>query len=109
MNKNIAAIAMGIVMIASCKKDKESGKLAPSCDGSSPTYQSEVKSIIDSRCATSNCHPNYSTYGGLLPDLEGGDFKREVLVNQTMPQGSSLTQDQINTIQCWVNNDFPEN
>ena len=99
---------MGIVMIASCKKDKESGNLTPSCDGSSPTYQSEVKSIIDSRCATSNCHPNYSTYDGLLPDLEGGDFKREVLVNQTMPQGSSLTQDQIKTNQCWVNNDFPE-
>jgi hypothetical protein len=109
MNKNIVAVALSIVIIASCKKDKESGKLTPSCDGSNPTYQSAVKSIIDSRCATSNCHPNYSTYDGLLPDLEGGDFKREVLVNQTMPQGSSLTQDQINTIQCWVTNDFPEN
>ena len=109
MNKNIATIALGIVIIASCKKDKDSGKLTPSCDGSIPTYQSAVKSIIDTRCATSNCHPNYSTYDGLLPDLEGGDFKREVLVNQTMPQGSSLTQDQINTIQCWVTNDFPEN
>ena len=92
----------------SCKKDN-AGKLTPSCDGSHPTYQSSIKSIIDSRCATSNCHPNYATYDGLLSDLQGGSFRREVLVNQTMPQGSSLTQDQINKIQCWVNDGFPEN
>jgi hypothetical protein len=92
----------------SCKKDN-AGKLTPSCDGSHPTYQGSIKSIIDTRCATSNCHPNYATYEGLLPALQGGSFRREVLVDQTMPQGSSLTQDQINKIQCWVNDGFPEN
>lgn len=92
----------------SCKKDN-AGNLTPSCDGSQPTYQSSIKSIIDTRCATSNCHPNYATYEGLLPALQGGSFRREVLVDQTMPQGSSLTQDQINKIQCWVNDGFPEN
>lgn len=97
------------LLIGSCRKEKESGKLTPTCDGSHPTYQSEIKSIIDSRCATSNCHPNFNTYEGLQPELEGGDFRREVLENQSMPQGSSLTQDQINTIQCWVNDGYPEN
>jgi hypothetical protein len=109
MKKSTFYTAIALLLIASCKKDKDSGKLTPSCDGSHPTYQSQIKSIIDSRCATSNCHPNYGTYEGLLPDLQGGDFRREVLVNQTMPQGSSLTQDQINKIQCWVNDGFPEN
>ncbi len=107
MKSKTLYFAITLVVIASCKKD--SGKLTPSCDGAHPTYQSQIKSIIDSRCATSNCHPNYNTYEGLLPALQGGDFRREVLVNQTMPQGSSLTQDQINKIQCWVNDGFPEN
>ena len=101
----VVALAIGV---HSCKKDN-AGKLTPSCDGSHPTYQTSIKSIIDTRCATSNCHPNYASYDGLLPALQGGDFRREVLVNQTMPQGASLTQDQINKIQCWVNDGFPEN
>jgi hypothetical protein len=109
MKRLVLCIALLPCFFSSCKKDESSGKLTPSCDGSHPTYQSQVKSIIDSRCASSNCHPNYASYDGLLPALEGGDFRREVLVNQTMPQGSSLTQDQINTIQCWVNDGFPEN
>ncbi len=107
MKSKTLYFAIALVLIASCKKD--SGKLTPSCDGAHPTYQSQIKSIIDNRCATSNCHPNYNTYEGLLPALQGGDFRREVLVDQTMPQGSSLTQDQINKIQCWVNDGFPEN
>jgi hypothetical protein len=109
MKNTIALSLMTVLMIVSCKKDKESDKLTPACDGSSPTYQSTIKSIIDSKCATSNCHANYSTYGGLQSDLQNGDFSREVLVDQTMPRGSSLTQDQLNKIQCWANNGFPEN
>jgi hypothetical protein len=107
-NKILLLFLVGI-LIGSCKKENESDKLTPVCDGSHPTYQSEIKSIIDSRCSTSNCHPGYNTYEGLLPDLEGGDFRREVLENQSMPQGSSLTQQQINSIQCWVNDGYPEN
>jgi hypothetical protein len=108
--KNAIVFALMIVLlVVSCKKDKQSDKLTPSCDGSSPTYQSTIKSIIDTKCATSNCHPNYSAYDGLQPDLQDGDFRREVLVDQTMPQGSTLTQDQLNEIQCWANNGFPEN
>ena len=98
-----------LVVLTACKKDKDTEKLTPACDGSSPTYQNTIKSIIDARCATAGCHPNYNTYQGLRNDLEGGDFRREVLVNQTMPQGSSLTQDQLNKIQCWVNDGYPEN
>ena len=109
MNKK--GFTIGLVLLSgifSCKKDADT-KLTPSCDGSHPTYQNTIKSIIDARCATAGCHPNYNTYQGLRNDLEGGDFRREVLVNQTMPQGSSLTQDQLNKIQCWVNDGYPEN
>jgi hypothetical protein len=109
MRKTLFCLLTAIATMSACKKDKESDKLTPTCDGSSPTYQNTIKSIIDSKCATSNCHSNYSSYNGLRPALDNGSFRREVLVDQTMPQGSSLSQDQLNKIQCWVNNGFPEN
>jgi len=96
-------------LLVSCKKDTDSGKLTPACDGSHPTYQSDIKNIIDSRCTSSGCHPDFASYEGLFPKLQGGDFEREVLVNQTMPDGAPLTQEQINKIQCWVNDGYPEN
>jgi hypothetical protein len=109
MNKTLLIVSLSFFFVSSCKKDKDQEKLTPQCDGSSPTYQSTIKSIIDSKCASPNCHPGYSTYDGIQSDLLDGSFSREVLTDQTMPKNSSLSQDQLNKIQCWVNNGFPEN
>lgn len=103
------ACASLILNFVSCKKESGDTKLNPTCDGSHPTYQGEIKAILDSKCGSSNCHSNYTNYDGLRSILDGGDFRREVLVEQTMPKGSSLTQSQINLIQCWANDGFPEN
>jgi len=105
--KKIIAISCLVAAFTACKK--ESGNLTPSCDGSNPTYNGSIKTILDTRCGSASCHPNYTSYNGLSGILQNGDFKREVLTNQTMPQGSSLTQDQINKIECWAENGFPEN
>lgn len=94
------------VALSNCNKDQK--KLTPSCDGSKPTFNSGVKSIIDSKCASSSCHPGYSTYNGIKGITQNGDFTKEVLTNQTMPKNTSLSQDQINLLQCWANNGFPE-
>jgi hypothetical protein len=107
--KKIIAISCLVVAFTACKKEKDSGKLTSSCDGSNPTYNGSIKAILDARCGSASCHPDYTSYDGLSGILQSGDFKREVLTNQTMPQGSSLTQDQINKIQCWADNGFPEN
>jgi hypothetical protein len=109
MIRKFISIACISIALGACKKDKSAGKLTPSCDGSSPTYNGSIKSILDSRCGSASCHPNYTSYQGLSGILQSGDFKREVLTNQTMPEGSSLTQEQLNKIQCWVDNGFPEN
>jgi hypothetical protein len=106
--KRIILILFVIAAFAACKKDS-SGKLTPACDGSHPTYSSDIKSILDARCGSASCHPNYTSYTGLSGIIQNGSFKRDVLTNQSMPQGSSLTQDQINKIQCWVNDGYPEN
>ena len=93
-------------MFSNCKKDNK--KLTPTCDGSRPTFTNGVKTIIDNTCASSGCHPGYSTYNGIKGITQNGDFTKEVLQDQTMPKNSSLSQEQINTLQCWANNGFPE-
>ena len=103
---NLSIIVFVFALFSGCKKDNK--KLTPSCDGSKPTFTNGVKSIIDSKCASSGCHPGYSTYNGIKGITQNGDFTKEVLNDQSMPKNSSLSQDQINTLQCWANNGFPE-
>jgi len=38
-----------------------------------------------------------------------GQFKQHILIDQDMPKDGSLTQDQLNKIQCWVEAGYPEN
>jgi hypothetical protein len=106
MKTKNAFLWVGVILIFACSKSKLK---TPQCDGSHPTYTSTIKAIIDANCTSSNCHPGYSTYSGLNVAIQTGDFKREVITNMTMPKNKDLTQDQLNKIQCWVENGYPEN
>lgn len=92
--------------VSSCKKNKSS-LLKPVCSGQTATYNTNIKSIIDARCVS--CHSNYNSYSGISSITSNGLFKKHVLTNQDMPQGSQLSQDQINLFQCWADANFPEN
>lgn len=98
-------IILSGLLFVSCKKDENN--VTPTCDGSSPTYNSFVQSVMSSNCTS--CHSDMSTYNGLLPYLNDGSFTKEVLTNQTMPQSGPLDAATLNTMQCWVENGFPEN
>lgn len=87
-----------------CKKNKS--KVTPVCDGSNTTYSNFVASYVSVNCAS--CH-DYSTYAKLSTVLSNGKFKSEVLTKQTMPQNGSTSQSDLNKLQCWVNNNYPEN
>lgn len=116
MNRTIISVfTVGIICVAlvfSCKKSK---KLTPKCDGSKPTYNAGIKAIIDNNCTGSSCHVagspygNFTSYNGLAPYLTNGLFKRDVLEMQIMPKNKNLSQEDINKIQCWVDNGYPEN
>ena len=102
------ALALLALMSGSCKK------YDPSCDGSTPTYNADVKDIIDANCTQSGCHGagssrgDFRTYAGLRPYLLNSRFKREVLTDQSMPKGGSLSHAELNLIQCWADTDYPE-
>lgn len=90
--------------LTGCKKSKK--KITPVCDGTNATYNNTVKAIVDGNCVS--CHSGYSTYSGLSTVTSNGKFAQHVLTDQDMPQGGSLTTDQLNKIQCWVNNGYPQ-
>ena len=104
VNRILIVTFFSCLIIVGCKK-KES-KVTPICDGSSPTYASFVSGLIASKCAS--CH-DYSTYAKLSVITSNGKFKSEVLDKQTMPQGGSLSESELNKLQCWVENNYPEN
>ncbi len=98
-----ATMAVIVISVISC------GKQDPVCDGSQPTYDNEIGAIVTAECATGNCHPSYDSYSRIEGIINNGQFESVVLKNQTMPRGGKLSQSQINSIQCWVDNGYPEN
>jgi hypothetical protein len=101
---SLLVLLTGILLLA-CKK--EENQFVPVCDGSAPTYDADIAAIINQNCV--GCHSQYATYSGLSNVLNSGAFEREVLIDQTMPQNASLSEAQLNTIKCWVDNGYPEN
>ena len=93
-------------------KDK---KLTPSCNGDTPTYDNGISAIINAECNTSTCHgtgssqAEFTSYMGMALAISNGNFEKKVLIDQTMPKNGFLIQDQIDLIQCWVDNGYPEN
>jgi hypothetical protein len=72
-------ICLAMSILISCKK--ESSKKTPTCDGSHPTYNSAIKSIINGNCTSSGCHNagssngDFTSYSGLAPYLNNGSFQ----------------------------------
>ncbi len=90
------------------------------------SYDESVKAVIDASCAYSGCHNgtpgvrgDYTTYEGLLQDIESGFFFRRVIdirddptlgmPPDRAPGPKDLTEEEIQLILCWVEKDYPEN
>ena len=107
-------IVISIFVLANaCKKD-DTG--TPVCDGSMPTYEVEIQSILNEYCTNLACHGlgsiygDFTSYNGISGNLFNGSFERQVLIDKTMPRGSSfLTQAELNLIRCWADNNYPRN
>jgi hypothetical protein len=96
--------AILFMAMLSCKK-----AVVAKCDGTASTYNFNMKTLINSNCTNSSCHPNYATYNGIKSILTNGSFKSHVVTNKDMPRGSSLSTADLNQIQCWIDAGYPEN
>ena len=85
--------------VAACEKDSTTGSYTPNCDGTAKSYATDVAPLISSYC--SGCHSEYSTYAKL--SASAGKVRR-VIVDGSMPQGTTLSTAQKDAIVCWIDN-----
>lgn len=111
----IFLFAAGLLAVASCKKDDDDGG---DLDCSTVSFSADIAPIIASSCSLSSCHDtnagtvigDYTTYAGLETRAKDGTMKREVITDMTMPKGSgTLTQTQLDKIECWLDAGAPNN
>lgn len=99
-----------------CYYDKEES-LYPAvqdCSTINAKFSADVMPIIQTRCAMAGCHDASSgNKGGPFTNYNEIKFKAVIIKSQVvsgaMPQGSSLSADQIKLISCWVDAGAPNN
>lgn len=101
-----ALLFVVLTTAAACKKEQE-------CPTETVTYASQAKAIINARCATANCHngtysPNMTTYAGVKTAIDNGSFANRVFTVKDMPQGTPLSDEDMQTLKCWQEDGFPQ-
>lgn len=122
IQKLAIASIIAIATITSCKKE-DTTPVSPTtfdCTSTTPTYTIDVKPIMDNNCATSGCHSSssradgkdYSSYTAVKNGSSSNSFMgsiQHLSGYKAMPQGKSKLSDaQIKTISCWIENGKPQ-
>ena len=99
----------------SCSSDSEEMP-GDTCDNLNVSYSQDILPIISGTCASSpSCHgsgsyqPNFLSYADVKSVADDGTLKQQVVDSRAMPQGSSLTQSQIDNFECWIADGAPDN
>jgi hypothetical protein len=117
MKKKIVLFSLLSFFLIACLKDKGTiPETVVTPTGACDTgywYNGKIEKIIIASCAISGCHvPNgardYTTYAGVKYDVDNGTFKQRVMIEKTMPQGSTLSSAQLERLQCWLDKGAPE-
>ena len=118
-----------IAIPSACTNDKLPEPIVTlDCSTINPTYDKDIKRIIDESCALSGCHVSgggapgiYTTYAGMENFLNDNEFKKFVidLKNDpdngmppnwsTNPGPRDLSPEDFALVECWVEAGYPEN
>ncbi len=103
------------VFIISCSKDNGGGTTTVDCSTvTNKAFAADVNPILQATCNIAGCHAAGSFNGpGALTDYTQ-IFNARVVIRSAvaagrMPQGSSLTAGQKNSILCWIDSGAPNN
>jgi hypothetical protein len=114
-----------VLCFDACTTDALPEPVTPTCDGLTPTYDADVREIVERTCSYSGCHLGgapglYDSYQGLLSDLENGSFRQRVISNRGNPtlgmppdyapdgRAEDLTENELMIITCWLDAGHPE-
>lgn len=113
MKQLLIIVALLGIVIISCSKEEPT---PPALDCSTPkSFASDVLPIFESSCSiNSSCHAAGSLNGpgGLTTYSQiftARSAIRTAVFTRVMPQNSTLTNEQINAIVCWIDNGAPNN
>jgi len=103
-----------IFALSSCKADKlPAVGQVEFCDTIDASYTASVKQILDAKCAIPACHggpqsPSLSTFADV--NARTTRIVARALEQQTMPPANmpQLTNEEIDILNCWKNENFPE-
>ena len=108
--KKLIIILIVTFSLQSCYNDNEEDIYGPVlCDTSEVTFSADVNPIINSSCATTNCHASggsgpgdFTQFDELKAKVDDGSFVNRVIEQQTMPPGTPLTDCELQTLQAWL-------
>ncbi len=105
----------------SCGDDEDTDPpVTIDCDGSDPSYMTDIKPMVDATCALAGCHEanflsgDFTSYDGLKAKADDGSLIERAVTEKDMPPSNTngpteLTDAQIKLINCWVADGAPNN
>ena len=110
-------LAFVFIQVA-CSKPAGGGNncanISVNCTGVAKSFATDVNPIIQSFCAQAGCHNSGSTNGPgpLLNHTQIANARVDIrcaVGTGVMPQNSTLTTSQKNSIICWIDSGAPDN
>lgn len=116
MKKMISCLLTGFLLtVASCSKDNDGGGgTTLDCTPVPKSFATDVNPVIQASCNLAGCHASGSLNGpGALTNytqvFNARSAIRSSVASGRMPQGSSLSTAQKNSILCWIDSGAPNN
>ena len=109
----IASAALSLLFVVACQK---ASTTTYDCTGTTMTYTTDIKPIMDANCALSGCHNaasreagfDLSTYNGVVSASASAAFLgaiEHLSRYEAMPRNAAKLDDAlIKKIYCWANN-----
>ncbi len=107
-----SVLAFGTLFVNSCKPSKQI-TTEEACVTPAPSYSAEVKTIIETKCATEGCHAkgkgDFRVFENFKRKVDTGQVRDKVIVKKTMPLKGTLTKSEYQAINCWLKDGGKEN
>ncbi|MEM8527936.1 MAG: hypothetical protein AAGG68_25065 [Bacteroidota bacterium] len=94
--------------------------VSDSCNTLKPTYDDGIEELLERTCAYEGCHitgfssGDFTSYSGTTPfiqTIQNRSLNRRDMPPNYAPEGKpkSLTEEELELLECWISNGFPEN
>ncbi|HET9824189.1 MAG TPA: hypothetical protein VFP87_02580 [Chitinophagaceae bacterium] len=113
----ISCLILICTILIACSKSSPTGSSSNSRSLNctvAKTFSGDALPVFQAKCALSGCHATGSSNGpGALTTYQqifnARSDIRNAVITGFMPQGGSLTDDQLSSIVCWIDSGAPNN